>query len=57
MESLYIHATPRWKQEISTREPQHDNRPVFYYDGNFRTWDQVERRALLNRTFAALATK
>jgi hypothetical protein len=27
--------------------------PLFYFDGDFRTWDQVQRRAQLNRAIAA----
>ncbi len=29
------------------------NQPVFFFDGDFRTWGQVEQRAQLNRAFAA----
>jgi hypothetical protein len=27
--------------------------PVFFFDGDFRTWDQVARRAQINMAFAA----
>ena len=27
--------------------------PVFFFDGDFRTWAQVEKRAQLNRAIAA----
>ena len=47
-------STHRWTQGIATRDQQ-QSPPVFFFDGNFRTWDQVERRVLLNRAFAALA--
>ena len=26
--------------------------PIFFYDGDFRTWKQVERRAQLNKAIA-----
>jgi len=46
-----------WTQGASTSDRQQKSPPVFFFDGNFRTWDQVERRVLLNRAFAALAAK
>ena len=30
--------------------------PVFFYDGGFRTWAQVEHRAQLNQTIARMTT-
>ena len=50
-------STHRWTKGISTRDQQQQSQPVFFFDGNFRTWEQVERRVLLNRAFAALAAK
>ena len=46
-------STHRWTQGISARDQQ-QSRPVFFFDGNFRTWDQVERMVLLNTAFAAM---
>ena len=31
--------------------------PVFFFDGDFRTWAQLERRAKLNRAIAAHIAK
>lgn len=30
--------------------------PVFFYDGDFRTWAQVEHRAQLNQAIARMTT-
>ena len=30
--------------------------PMFFYDGDFRTWAQVEHRAQLNQTIARMIT-
>ena len=37
--------------KLSTRTP--GQQPVFFYDGDFRTWPQLERRVLLNTAIAA----
>jgi hypothetical protein len=37
--------------DISTRTA--GQQPVFFYDGDFRTWPQLERRVLLNAAIAA----
>ena len=29
-----------------------DGTPIFFFDGDFRTWDGVVRRALLNEAFS-----
>jgi hypothetical protein len=29
------------------------SQPVFFFDGAFRTWPQVEQRALINQAIAA----
>ena len=31
--------------------------PVFFFDGDFRTWNQVEQRAQLNRAIATLIAR
>ena len=33
--------------------PNAANQPIFFFDGDFRTWGQVEQRAQLNRAIAA----
>lgn len=43
----------RWTQITSMSDQRQVSQPVFFYDGDFRTWEQVERRALLNRAIAA----
>ena len=30
-----------------------ESQPVFFFDGDFRTWSQVERRARLNSAIAS----
>ena len=46
-------------KQITQQSPQSgtaDNpgsEPVFFFDGDFRTWGQVERRAQLNKAIAA----
>ena len=50
-------STHRWTQRASTRDQQQQSPPVFFFDGNFRTWEQVERRVLINRAFVALAAR
>lgn len=32
--------------------PAPGDQPIFFFDGDFRTWAQVERRARLNRAIA-----
>ena len=37
-------------------EPQRpEGQPIFFFDGDFRTWDQVIRRAEINKAIAAFA--
>ncbi len=51
-----IQKTHRWAERISRSEsasPSPGDQPVFFFDGEFRTWGQVERRAQLNRAIAA----
>ncbi len=51
-----IHKTHRWAERISRREaaaPNQGDQPVFFFDGEFRTWGQVEQRAQLKRAIAA----
>lgn len=43
----------RWTQITSMTDQRQASQPVFFYDGDFRTWEQVERRVLLNRAIAA----
>ena len=37
--------------DLSARRP--GQLPVFFYDGDFRTWPQLERRVQLNTAIAA----
>ena len=39
----------------SARTP--GQQPVFFYDGDFRTWPQLERRILLNTAIAAYVAR
>ena len=41
--------------DLSAQRPE--QQPVFFYDGDFRTWPQVERRARLNAAIAAYVTR
>ena len=33
------------------------NTPIFFYDGDFRTWTQIEQRAQLNMAIASIVSK
>jgi hypothetical protein len=51
-----LQKTHRWAERISRSggvTPNPSDQPVFFFDGEFRTWGQVEQRALLNRAIAA----
>lgn len=51
-----IQKTHRWAERIGRSgavTPNPSDQPVFFFDGEFRTWGQVERRAQLNRAIAA----
>ena len=37
--------------------PGKANEPVYFFDGDFRTWAQVERRAQLNMAMARAAAQ
>ncbi|MDP6452822.1 MAG: hypothetical protein QF898_05890 [SAR202 cluster bacterium] len=43
-------------QRRASMTGQPTNQPMFFYDGNFRTWAQVEHRAQLNQTIARMTT-
>ncbi len=48
--------THLWAERIRRSEaatPRPSDQPVFFFDGEFRTWGQVEQRAQLNRALAA----
>ena len=34
-----------------------DSQPIFFFDGDFRTWRQVEQRVQFNWAIAVYATK
>ena len=41
--------------DLSARRP--GQQPVFFYDGDFRTWPQMERRVQLNTAIAAYVAR
>ena len=48
--------THRWAETVRQGRgsaPNAANQPIFFFDGEFRTWGQVEQRAQLNRAIAA----
>ncbi len=48
--------TDPWAGRVSQSEASALNpgrQPIFFFDGDFRTWDQVQRRAQLNRAIIA----
>ena len=48
--------THRWAERVRQGRgptPNAANQPMFFFDGEFRTWGQVEQRAQLNRAIAA----
>ena len=51
-----IQKTHRWAETVlqgRASTPNPANQPIFFFDGEFRTWGQVEQRAQLNRAIAA----
>ncbi len=51
-----IQKTHRWTERVlqgRASTPHPASQPIFFFDGEFRTWGQVERRAQLNRAIAA----
>ena len=51
-----IQKTHRWAETVlqgRTSTPNAANQPIFFFDGDFRTWGQMEQRAQLNRAIAA----
>ena len=51
-----IQKTHRWAETVlqgRASTPHPANQPIFFFDGEFRTWGQVEQRAQLNRAIAA----
>ena len=42
---------------IDLSAPRPGQGPMFFYDGDFRTWPQLERRARLNTAIAAYVTR
>ena len=53
----HIEKTHRWAEELRKREAatrETTSEPVFFFDGGFRTWGQVQFRARLNMAFAQL---
>ena len=51
-----VRETDRWVEQMGQREAQAESRasqPVFFFDGDFRTWGQVQQRAQLNMALAA----
>ena len=51
-----IQKTHRWTERVlqgRASTPDAANQPIFFFDGEFRTWGQVEQRAQLNRVIAA----
>ena len=50
-----IEKTHRWTDDVRRREaliPKETSEPVFFFDGDFRTWGQVQFRVLLNLALA-----
>ena len=48
--------THRWAETVRQGRgstPNPGNQPIFFFDGEFRTWGQVEQRAQLNRAIGA----
>ncbi len=48
--------THRWAERARqgrASTPNPANQPIFFFDGEFRTWGRVEQRAQLNRAIAA----
>ena len=51
-----IQKSHRWAEQIDRREAAPERpagQPIFFFDGDFRTWGQVQQRAQLNLAFAA----
>jgi len=51
-----IQKTHRWTERVRQGRavpPNPANQPIFFFDGEFRTWGQVEQRARLNRAIAS----
>ena len=44
------------RADLTDQPPGSNQQPVFFYDGDFRTWAQVEHRAQLNQTIARMIT-
>ncbi|MCH8310756.1 MAG: hypothetical protein IIB17_09735 [Chloroflexi bacterium] len=42
------------RANLTYQPPGSSQQPVFYYDGDFRTWTQIEHRAQLNQTIARM---
>ena len=50
-----IEKTHRWTDDLRKREAltrKETSEPVFFFDGDFRTWGQVQFRAQLNMALA-----
>ena len=50
----HIQKTSRWSETVRGDEasPRGANEQIFFFDGDFRTWGQVEQRALVNVAIA-----
>lgn len=51
-----IKKTHRWAEQVRQGQGafvSSSSQPVFFFDGGFRTWAQVEHRAMLNKALAA----
>ena len=50
-------STNRWAAEQVSRAEQtlreRERQPIFFFDGDFRTWEQMVQRARLNAVVAA----
>ena len=50
--------THHWAEELRRREEEAQKprgEAVFFFDGEFRTWEQVQMRSQINMAVAALA--
>ena len=55
-----VQKSHRWSGQLRQREAvaqRPGSQAVFFFDGDFRTWGQVQLRAQLNMAFAAQAAK